>query len=146
MKNEDLISEHCTYGEATISQTAVLKHIDNTPTDEIIANMKLTAEKVFEPIRAHFGIPLTISSFYRCPELNKAVGGVPDSQHQYGQAIDIEMGWEMNLKIMAWAKDNLDYDQLLNEYPDEDGRPRWVHISYVSPEKNRKEYLPIRLA
>jgi hypothetical protein len=138
------ISEHISYDEATISETAIKKQINNIPSPEIIANMKLTAEKCFEPIRAHFNIPLRVSSFFRCPELNKAVGGVADSQHQLGQAIDIEMGWEMNEKIMAWAKDNLDFDQLLNEYPDAEGRPQWVHISYVSPEKNRHEYIPIK--
>jgi zinc D-Ala-D-Ala carboxypeptidase len=139
----DPISTHCSWHEAVDSATAEKEGIDNTPPDYIIPVMQTTANCVFEPIRAHFGVPLRISSFYRCPDLNKAVGGVPNSQHQFGQAIDIEMGWEMNLQIMEWARDNLDYDQILNEYPDANGNPSWVHISYVSPQKNRKQYLPI---
>jgi zinc D-Ala-D-Ala carboxypeptidase len=140
------ISEHVSWEEfCGNSSTAREKGINNECTNEAyIMNAKLLAEKCFEPIRAHFGIPLIISSFYRSTELNKAVGGVADSQHQYGQAMDIEMGWEMNLKIMEWAKVNLDFDQLLNEYPDAEGRPTWVHISYVSPGKNRHEFIPIK--
>src|ERR1700744_5279049 len=135
-----LMSEHCTYAEFCLnSETAKKEGIDNTPTPEIIAAGKLLCEKVFEPIRAHFGVPLTISSFFRCPALNKAVGGVSNSQHQYGEAMDIEMGWEMNLQIMDFIKNNLDYDQVLNEYPDEQGRPTWVHVSYKA-EGNRKMF------
>lgn len=141
----DPISEHISWYEfCQSSQTAREQNIDNECTDpQIIANAKLVAENCFEPIRAHFGIPLPVSSFYRCPELNKAVGGVPDSQHQFGQAIDIEAGPDMNIEIFNWAKENLNYDQLLNEYPDADGKPTWVHISYVSPEKNRHQAIYI---
>jgi zinc D-Ala-D-Ala carboxypeptidase len=138
--NPHPISAHVSWAEfCDNSETAHREGIDNKPINpqHIIAAQNL-AENVFEKIREHFGVPLTISSFYRCPALNKAVGGVADSQHQFGQAMDIEMGWEMNLKIMEFIRDNLDYDQVLNEHPNEQGMPAWVHVSYISPEKNRK--------
>lgn len=137
------ISEHISFDEATISQTGERMKIDNTPTNEILANMQIVAAKCFEPIRSHFGIPLKVSSFYRCPALNAAIGGVPNSQHQYGEAIDIEAGRDMNVEIFEWAKENLKFDQLLNEFPDAQGRPAWVHISYVSEEKNRQQAINI---
>jgi zinc D-Ala-D-Ala carboxypeptidase len=140
------ISEHISWAEfCENSTTAKEKGIDNECTnEEYIGNAKLVAERCFEPIRAHFGVPLVISSFYRSPELNKSVGGVPDSQHQYGQAIDIEAGPDMNIEIFNWAKDNLKFDQLLNEYPDKDGKPTWVHISFVNDAANRQEAIYIK--
>lgn len=139
------ISEHVSWSEfCEDSETAKSKGIDNECTnEEFILNAKLVAERCFEPIRAHFGIPLRISSFYRCPALNAAVGGVHDSQHQYGQAIDIEAGPDMNIEIFGWAKANLKYDQLLNEFPDKAGKPTWVHISFVSDTENRQEAIYI---
>lgn len=139
-----MISEHITEAEAFKSQTATRKGIDNTTTDaEVLANMRHVAE-LFEQIRAHFGKPIGISSFYRSPALNKAVGGAKTSQHVRGEAIDIDadiFGGVKNSEIFAFAK-TLDFDQLLWEFGDSN-EPAWVHISRKRIGKNRKQILTI---
>ena len=67
------ISKHISFAEATRSATAKKLKIDNTPTDEHLKNMELVAEKVFEPLREYAGHPIGVNSFYRSPELNKAI-------------------------------------------------------------------------
>lgn len=139
-----MISKHISGAEAFKSQTAVRKGIDNSTTDEfILANMRHVAE-LFEQIRNHFGIPIGISSFYRSPALNKAVGGAKTSQHTRGEAIDIDadiFGGVTNKQIFDFAK-TLDFDQLLWEFGDSNN-PAWVHISRKRIGKNRKEILTI---
>lgn len=139
-----MISEHITEVEAFKSQTATRKKIDNTTTDaEVLANMRHVAE-LFEQIRAHFGKPIGISSFYRSPALNKAVGGAKTSQHVRGEAIDIDadiFGGVKNSEIFAFAK-TLDFDQLLWEFGNTN-EPAWVHISRKRTGKNRKQILTI---
>jgi uncharacterized protein YcbK (DUF882 family) len=139
-----MISEHITEAEAFKSQTATRKGIDNTTTDpEVLANMKHVAE-LFEQIRANFGKPIGISSFYRSPALNKAVGGAKTSQHVRGEAIDIDadiFGGVKNSEIFAFAK-TLDFDQLLWEFGNTN-EPAWVHISRKRTGKNRKQILTI---
>lgn len=144
------ISEHISYSEATVSQNSVRLKIDNTPTPEILDNMRRVALECFERARAHFG-PIVVSSFYRCPELNRAIGGVDRpgsiSQHTKGQAIDMYIDSphsDKNLELYNWCLANLDYDQLINEFPDDKGRPCWVHVSYVSHEKNRKMHFTVK--
>ena len=137
-----MISEHISLEEATKSQTAIRLGIDNTPNEDIIKRMKLVAEKCFEPMREWYGKPLKVSSFYRCPALNKAVKGSKTSQHVKGEAIDIDTGSRAeNKKLLLWAKENLIYDQLINEYPNSEG-PSWVHISFTL-NGNRNEFLTI---
>ena len=109
--------------------------------------MQLTAWQIFEPLRAWYGKPIGISSFYRSPELNKAIGGSKTSQHMKGQAIDIDAdifnNGTSNREIYLWIIKNLDFDQLIWEYGD-DQNPAWVHVSYVSRSRNRKQILQIR--
>ena len=139
-----MISEHITVAEAFKSQTATRNGIENTTTDpEVLANMKHVAE-LFEQIRANFGKPIGISSFYRSPALNKAVGGAKTSQHVRGEAIDIDadiFGGVKNSEIFAFAK-TLDFDQLLWEFGNTN-EPAWVHISRKRTGKNRKQILTI---
>jgi len=127
-----MISEHISYEEATKSQTAIRRGIDNTPTPEHLEAMKLVAEKVFEPIRNHFNVPIGISSFYRSKALNKAVGGAASSQHTKGEAIDVDadiFGEITNKMIFDYVRNNLSFDQLIWEYGD-NLKPAWVHVSY----------------
>jgi len=133
------VSLHITLDEATISPTALRMGIDNTPNEEQLANMKLVAEKCFEPIRAWYGKPLKVNSFFRCEELNKAVKGAPTSQHTKGMAIDFSAGTKAeNKKIYDWAVRNLTaWDQVINEY-----NYTWIHISY-NPTKNRMQVLSV---
>ena len=133
-----MISKHISYREGVYSITATRLGIDNTPNDEQLDNMELVAEEVFEPLRAYVGGPIKINSFFRCPELNKAIGGSSKSQHCKGQAMDIDdtFGRMTNAEMYHWIKDYLDFDQMIWEFGDDDN-PDWVHVSYVSPEENR---------
>ena len=137
-----MISEHISYKEGTYSTTATRREIDNTPNDEQLDNMELIAEKVFEPLREWVGGPIKINSFFRCPDLNKAIGGSSKSQHCQGQAIDIDdtYGVVANSEMYHYIKDNLDFDQLIWEFGDDDN-PNWVHVSYVSEDSNRRRCL-----
>jgi zinc D-Ala-D-Ala carboxypeptidase len=124
------ISKHISYKEATYSATAARLKIDNTPSAEVLANMKLVAEKCFEPLREWYGKPIKINSFYRSPALNKAVKGAKNSDHVKGMAIDIDAGSNSeNLKLFNWLKENAEFKQLIHEYGDKNG-PEWLHISY----------------
>ena len=136
------ISKHVSYKEAVRSNTATRLGIKNEPTEEHLKNMKLLSEKVFEPIREEIGGPIKVNSFYRSPELNKAIGGSSKSQHCHGQAIDIDdtFGHATNAEMYYFVKEELDFDQMIWEFGT-DGNPDWVHISYVSPEKNRNRCL-----
>ena len=135
-----MISKHISLKEATFSATATRLGIDNQPTAEHLACMKLVAEKCFEPLRNWYGKPIKINSFYRGSKLNKAVKGSLSSQHCKGEAIDMDCGSiEENKKIFDWCKANLDFDQLINEY-----NYSWVHISYTEKKPNRKQILIIK--
>jgi hypothetical protein len=137
-----MISEHISYKEGTRSTTAIRRGISNNPDNEQLANMELLAEKVFEPLREWVGGPIKINSFFRSPELNKAIGGSTKSQHCHGQAIDIDdtYGKVANSEMYHYVKSNLDFDQMIWEFGDDDN-PDWVHISYVSEEDNRRRCL-----
>ena len=137
-----MISKHISYREGVRSNTSTRKGIDNTPNTEQLDNMELIAEEVFEPLRAYVGGPIKINSFYRCPELNKAIGGSSKSQHCKGQAMDIDdtFGRCTNAEMYHFIKEHLDFDQMIWEFGDDDN-PDWVHVSYVSPEDNRNRCL-----
>ena len=137
-----MISEHISYKEGVYSRTATRLGIDNTPEDDQLYFMEIIAEEIFEPLRKWVGGPIKINSFYRCPKLNTAIGGSATSQHCKGQAMDIDdtFGHASNAEMYHWIKDNLDFDQMIWEFGNDDN-PDWVHISYVSPEKNRNRCL-----
>lgn len=143
MNLSDKVSANITLAEAIKSQVAERKGIDNTPPVEYFINMKLLAEKVFEPLRAHFGVPIAITSFYRSPKLNRAIGGASNSQHCKGEAMDIDadiLGKINNKQIFDYIRLNLDFDQLIWEFDNGDGTPKWVHVSYKKA-GNRKQIL-----
>jgi zinc D-Ala-D-Ala carboxypeptidase len=137
-----MISKHISYKEGVYSNTATRRGIDNTPTDDHLNFMEIIAEEVFEPLREWVDGPIKINSFYRSPELNTAIGGSATSQHCKGQAMDIDdtFGRASNAEMYHWIKENLDFDQMIWEFGDDDN-PNWVHISYVSKEKNRNRCL-----
>ncbi len=136
------ISDHITYAEAIHSNTAKRKGIDNTPSEAQVTAMKLLAEKVFEPLRKWVGGPIKVNSFFRSEALNESIGGASSSQHCKGQAIDIDdvYGKKTNADMYHWIQTNLDYDQMIWEFGT-DMQPNWIHISYVSEEKNRNKCL-----
>ena len=137
-----MISKHISYKESVYSNTATRRGIDNTPNDEQLNNMELIANEVFEPLREWVSGSIKINSFFRCPELNTAIGGSGKSQHCKGQAIDIDdtFGKATNAEMYNFIKEHLDFDQMIWEFGDDDN-PAWVHVSYVSPEKNRNRCL-----
>ena len=137
-----MISKHISDKEGVYSTTALRRGIDNKPNEEQLKNMKLIAEKIFEPLREYVGGPIKINSFFRGSELNKAIGGSNRSQHCKGQAMDIDdtFGYKTNADMYRFIQDNLDFDQMIWEFGD-NNNPNWVHVSYVSPDKNRNKCL-----
>ena len=129
------ISKNISYKEATHSNTAKARKIDNTPDADTIVRMKLVAEKCFQPLREWYGKPIKINSFYRSEKLNIAIGGAKKSQHIKGEAIDLTAGSvEENRKLYDWICDNLEFDQAIWEYGG-----RWIHISYkMNDNRNMK--------
>jgi hypothetical protein len=136
------ISEHLDLSELIRSDSAKRAGITNMPPPEHIENLKKLAENIFEKVRAHFGVPIRISSGYRSKELNSKIGGAQTSQHSSGEAIDIDMdGTDItNKEIFDYIKGNLSFDQLIWEFGT-DKNPDWVHVSYESTGKQRKQIL-----
>ena len=133
------LSKHLELAEVIRSSTAKRLGIKNEPTAEHLANLKLLAENIFEPIREHFGRPIFISSGYRSAALNKATPGASTtSQHSKGEALDIDLdGTEIsNKQVFEFIKNNLNFDQLINEFD-----YSWVHVSFSSTGKQRKQIL-----
>ena len=137
-----MISGHISYKEGVYSRTAIRLNINNKPNDNQMQNMCLIAEEVFEPLRVWVGGPIKINSFFRSPELNKAIGGSTKSQHCHGQAIDLDdtFGRATNAEMYEFIKKHLDFDQMIWEFGN-DENPDWVHVSYVSEDKNRNRCL-----
>jgi len=131
------ISKHISYKEAVGSNYAKQKGIKNKPNEEQVENMKLLAEKVFEPLREWVGCPIKVNSMFRSLELNTALKGSKTSSHMNGEAMDItSMGGKSNLEMFHWIKDNLCFDQLIWEFGKE---PKWLHVSFSK--NNRQQVL-----
>ena len=137
-----MISKHVSYHEGTYSRTGERRDLDNTPNAGQLKCMKEVAENLFEPLREWVGGPIKINSFFRGEPVNTAIGGSTRSQHMKGQAIDIDdtFGHKTNAEMYHYIKDNLDFDQMIWEFGSNDN-PDWVHVSYVSPDKNRNRCL-----
>lgn len=136
------LSKHLSLAEVTRSESAKRNGISNEPTAEHLENFKKLAEKVFEPIREHFNAPIHISSGYRSAALNKKIGGASSSQHCSGEAIDIDMDGASitNKQVFDFIKQHLEFDQLIWEFGTA-SNPDWVHVSYESTGKQRKQVL-----
>jgi zinc D-Ala-D-Ala carboxypeptidase len=138
MSNQPNISKHITYQEATHSSTGESLGIANVPGEKVLAVMRITAEKIFEPLRCEFG-PIIILSFFRSVAVNKAVGGATNSQHLTGEAIDIQAtGNVTNAELFHYIKENLEFDQVIWEFGNS-LNPQWVHVSFSK--RNRKQAL-----
>ncbi len=136
------ISKHISYKEGIKSNTALRMGIDNIPDAYENQNMEIVAEKIFEPLREWVGGPIRINSFFRCNDLNRAIGGSSRSQHCEGRAIDLDdvHGYKTNAEMFNYIKNNLNFDQLIWEFGN-DENPDWIHVSYISEDGNRKRCL-----
>lgn len=118
--------------EFSASKTAEELHINNTIPEELIPNVQKLVLNVLQPVRSHFG-PVIVSSGYRCPKLNKAVGGSSTSEHLTGNAADFTVV-DTDLKVVGqWIIENCEFNQLILEFG------RWLHVSYS--EANKKQVL-----
>lgn len=137
------VTMHFTIEEMYASQTAKAKGIDNKPNVQQMINLVYLCVYVLEPLRVAMNEPIKIGSGFRCQALNKAVGGVYNSQHLKGQAADLcidgdmEKGW----KWFNYIKDHLPFDQLIMEHNAKGSY--WVHVSFVYPDfgKNRRQVI-----
>ena len=140
------LSRNFTLEELCASQTAKAKGIKNQPgTQEIVCLTALT-QAVLQPLREWWCKPIVIGSGYRCPALNKAVGGVSNSQHMKGQAVDLFIDGD-KAKGQRWfeyIRNHLPFDQLIWEHNSKTGA-YWVHVSFVYPDfgKNRHKVIDL---
>lgn len=137
MENIRNISEHISYLEAVRTDSPLI----NKPSMEIIEVMKITALKVFEPLREWYDKPILINSFFRSIELNNLVGGARNSQHTKGEAIDITAPNKAdNRKLFFYIQKHLEFDQLIWERGNTEF-PAWIHVSYRTGKKNRNQVI-----
>ena len=131
--------KYFTIAELTRSTTARLRGIDNTPSQQVINNLTALVDNVLDPLREAWDAPIHVNSGYRCPALNKAVGGAPASQHMLGEAADITAGSRAKNQSLYSLLRQLDLpiDQAINEYDFS-----WLHVSYGP--RHRRHYFAIR--
>lgn len=134
--------KYFTIQELTISNTAQRKSIDNTPDQKAAAALTALVANVLDPLREAWGRPIVVNSGYRCPKLNRAVGGVARSQHTKGEAADIRTlsnrRWENEQLFQLIVQLKLPFDQLIDEHG-----YSWIHVSY-SEGKNRRQVLHVK--
>ena len=134
------LTPNFTLSELLISQTASRMRLNNTPNESVKRNLKLVAEKVLQPTRDHYKKPVVVTSGYRSPAVNRAVGGSSSSQHMTGEAVDFTVPSVDNYSVALWIRDNLKYDQLILEFYT-GGNSGWIHVGY-SP-RHRMQVLTI---
>lgn len=123
------LSKNFTLSELTKSNEAARWVIDNTPTGEVVENLKALAENILQPVRDHFGV-VTVSSGYRNKAVNAKAGGSATSDHIKGFAADFEVYGVQNKVLAEWIRDNLKFTQLILEFPGQNPNDGWVHCSY----------------
>jgi len=142
------LSPHFTLAEAMASNKARALGIDNTPPADVIPRLRFVAETILERIRAQHQTPIVYDgglSWYRCPALNRAVGGARNSQHVTGEAVDVEVPGVSNIELAYFVRDALDFDQLILENWDGvNPASGWVHVSATATGKHRGEVLTWR--
>jgi zinc D-Ala-D-Ala carboxypeptidase len=133
------LSNNFSLSEFTDSNKAKKLGIDNTPSKEAIDNLQELVTFVLQPLRDRFG-PIAISSGYRSPELNKAIGGSTTSDHCLGCAADFEVQSQDNRVMAQWIANNLDFKQLILEfYHVGDMHSGWVHCSYKQGSNDKQK-------
>ena len=136
--NTEIKSEYFTLGELTKSETAARRKIDNTPTKAIIDNLQYGVDMVLDPLRRLYGKPIKINSGFRCEQLNKLVGGVPNSWHQLGNAADIHISSAEEAKILFNNLQKLpSVDTVLFEHSK---TAQWLHVQWDKTRTPRHHY------
>ena len=135
------ISKNFTLDELTASATAKQMRIINAPGVDEVCNLCALVHNVLQPLRDAMGEAIKIGSGYRCPQLNKAVGGVSNSQHMKGEAADLCIDGDLKKgrKWMTWIMEHCDFDQLIMEHNAKG--TYWVHVSFRSDGKNRRHVI-----
>ena len=127
--------------ELTRSATARRLGINNAGDATVRSRLTSLVEHVLDPLRELWGAPIIVTSGYRCAALNKAVGGAASSQHVRGEAADIRALSDNpadNKRLLdCLLGSGIEYDQVINEYPDAQGRPDWIHVSFTTSRANR---------
>jgi len=143
-----MLTEHFSLSEFELSSIAQAHGLDNSVPENLIPNLQNLCEQILEPLRQHVGVPVVITSGYRCPELNRLVGGVPNSQHLLGEAADIVVppSLSSNLSSLSswfyWLLDNTHFDQLGFE---QSGSTKWIHVSCkLDPTQNRQSVFQMK--
>lgn len=122
------LTEHFTVKEMTHSETAIRRGLDNTCPDGLKANMKRVADAL-EILRAHYGTPIRVTSCYRAPAVNKAVGGSPTSAHRFANAADFTVSGVPNIEVCRKVPELIpDFDQVIYEF----GPSGWVHLGFTN--------------
>lgn len=135
------ISANFTLEELCASKTAKARGIENVPGKQEIVNLCALTHKVLQPLRNAMLTSIHLSSAYRSVALNRAVGGVSNSQHMTGEAADICIDGDMakGKKWFEWIRTHLDFDQLIWEH--NNAGVYWIHVSYRADGKNRRQVI-----
>ena len=128
------LSKNFSLSEFLVTSTG----IENIPTKEVIENLRKLCVNVLQPLRDMYGKPIIITSGYRSPKVNKAVGGSKTSGHMLGTSADITAGHKtLNKNLYILIRDNFEFRQLIDEY-----NFQWVHVEYREGD-NKKQLLKI---
>lgn len=134
------LSPNFTLAEMIRSEAASRRGIDNTPPPVIVTALTALCVHVLEPVRAHYERPVIVTSGYRSPAVNSAVGGSGTSQHSQGEAADFTVHGVSNIEVCRWMEKNLTYDQLIYEF----GESGWIHASYRASRLRNMELSAVR--
>ena len=138
--NDTKLSKNFSLREFTKSQTAARHGIDNFVYDEeVFKNLQSLCEEVVQPVRDYYNIPFSPNSGFRSLALNRLLGSKDTSQHVLGQAVDIEVPTINNFELMEFISGNLNFDQVILEfYNEDDPKSGWVHVSYDRDKDNNR--------
>ena len=127
------LSKNFNLSEFTKSDTAQRLKLNNTPNPSQAENLRRLCIHVLQPLREHFNKPVKITSGFRSPAVNRAVGGATNSQHSKGEAADFVIDGVPNTRAIDYIRNNLNFDQLILY------KNGWIHVSYCQG-NNRKQF------
>jgi zinc D-Ala-D-Ala carboxypeptidase len=139
------LSKNFSLSEMTKSETALRHDMDNTPGEAEIANLKVLAENVLQPVRDYYQKGVKVNSGFRHPEVNAKVGGSKTSDHCKGMAADIEIPGVPNHELAKWISENLQFTQVILEfYTLGIADSGWVHVSYDPADLKKQQLTAVK--